>query len=159
MASHSLYLVHVLHVPCRITASPTIPTSQTSTLWALHLRRPTVTLDSAMRRTARGSFAYRHTSERVSQHYCIRRANLYTLLIKLFMFCSSRYWQSWFFIAVLFFMPITIFSVRLRARPPISLRLCNRSPTCTFTQPTFAPMDKSSKHKFVPTTLAMPSIC
>jgi hypothetical protein len=81
MASHSLYLVHVLHVPCRITASPTVTTSQTSTLWALHLRRPTVTLDSATRRTARGSFAYRHTSERISQHYCIRRANLCTLLI------------------------------------------------------------------------------
>jgi hypothetical protein len=42
-------------------------------------------LDGAMRRTARGSFAYRYTSERISQHYCIRRANLYSLLVKVFM--------------------------------------------------------------------------
>lgn len=43
-------------------------------------------LGSAMRRTVRSSFAYRHTSERITQHSNNRRANLQTSLLYMYLY-------------------------------------------------------------------------
>ncbi len=134
MASHSLFVTHYC-----ITNRYNIANVNTM---GVAFKASSTQLDGAMRRTARCSFAYRHTSERISQHYVHRRANLSLLLA-----CTGIYVLQFTPLAILVlycrvvFMCLTfMFSGRLRTRPPISLWLCNRSSTCTFTQPTFAPM-------------------
>jgi hypothetical protein len=77
-------------------------------------------LGRAMRRTARCSFAYRHTSERVSQHYYIRRANLQYLLISnklIYVLQFTPMAILVFYCRVVFQCLTTTFSGRLRARP------------------------------------------
>jgi len=69
VASHSLY--------SRIATLLTITASQMYLRISVTFKASSIKLGSAIQRVMSNSIAYCHTSEQISQHYYIQRANFY----------------------------------------------------------------------------------
>jgi hypothetical protein len=79
-----IHLCICLH--SRIATLPTITASQTLLHKGVAFKASSIKLGSAIQRVMSNSIAYRHTSERITQHYYIQRANFYISFVHLFIY-------------------------------------------------------------------------